>query len=86
MKINFKELEVKSISGKVTKVDSREGIAEIIYDQTHGLKYKLLAERIYKSTGVMELDDTELSTLNSLLETDFFVNKITDAIRDNLIK
>ena len=86
MKINFKELEVKSISGKVTKVDRREGIAEIIYDQTNGLKYKLLAERIYKSTGVMELDDTELSTLNSLLETDFFVNKITDAIRDNLIK
>ena len=86
MKINFKELEVKSLSGKVTKVDSREGIAEIIYDQTHGLKYKLLAERIYKSTGVMELDDTELNTLNSLLDTDFFVNKITDAIRDNLIK
>ncbi|WP_059026749.1 hypothetical protein [Gabonibacter massiliensis] len=86
MKINFEKLKVKSLSGVVTEIDSREGIAEIIYDQTHGLKYKLLAEKIYKSTGVLELDETELNTLNSLLDTDFFVNKITDAIRDNLVK
>ena len=86
MKINFEKLKVKSLSGVVTEIDSREGIEEIIYDQTPGLKYKLLAEKIYKSTGVLELDETELNTLNSLLDTDFFVNKITDAIRDNLVK
>ena len=46
--INFEFLELKSLSGKVEVANIKEDLAELIYSRFGGLKYKLLAEKIYK--------------------------------------
>ena len=80
IKINFKELNLYSLSGEVKEMDTREAIGELIYSGTNGIGYKLLAEKIYKSDG--EVDENEVKLLVRLLDGDFFTNKLTDAIRD----
>lgn len=84
MKINFKELETRALSGNVSTGDARELVGELIYSGANGLKYKMLAEKIYKSDGEIELDEKEVGLLNNLLDQDFFTSRLTDAIRDNL--
>lgn len=81
-KINFKKLRLTSLSGEVKEMDSREAIGEMIYSGAHGIGYKLLAEKVYKSEGEIELDEKERDLLEKLLDNDFFPNKLTDAIRD----
>lgn len=63
-------------------MDTREAIGELIYSGTNGIGYKLLAEKIYKSGGEIELDENEVKLLVRLLDGDFFTNKLTDAIRE----
>ena len=82
IKINFEFLKLKSLSGEVKEMDTREAIGELIYSSTNGIGYKLLAEKIYKSGGEIELDENEVKLLGRLLDGDFFTNKLTDAIRD----
>ena len=82
IKINFEFLKLKSLSGEVKEMDTRESIGELIYSGTNGIGYKLLAEKIYKSCGEIELDENEVKLLVRLLDVDFFTNKLTDAIRD----
>lgn len=84
VKINFEELRIPSLSGEIKKMDSREAIGELIYSGANGIGYKLLAEKIYKSQGEIELDDNEIKLLENLLDQDFFTNKITDAIRESM--
>ncbi len=84
IKINFKELNLYSLSGEVKKMDTREAIGELIYSGTNGIGYKLLAEKIYKSGGEIELDENEVKLLVRLLDGDFFTNKLTDAIREHV--
>ena len=43
VKINFKELNLTSLSGEVKEMDTREAIGELIYSGTNGIGYKLLA-------------------------------------------
>ena len=81
IKINFEFLKLKSLSGEVKEMDTREAIGELIYSSTNGIGYKLLAEKIYKSGGEIELDENEGKLLERLLDSDFFTNKLTDAIR-----
>ena len=71
IKINFEKLKLTSLSGEV-----------LIYSGANGIGYKLLAEKIYKSKGEVELDENEGKLLVHLLDSDFFTNKLTDAIRD----
>ena len=80
--INFKKLKLTSLSGEVKEMDTREAVGELIYSGANGIGYKLLAEKIYKSDGEVELDENEGKLLVRLLDSDFFTNKLTDAIRD----
>ena len=84
IKINFKILNLTSLSGEVKEMDTREAIGELIYSSTNGIGYKLLAEKIYKSCGEIELDENEVKLLVRLLDGDFFTNKLTDAIREHV--
>lgn len=81
-KINFEFLELKSLSGFVEVANVKESLAELIYSRLGGLKYKLLAEKIYKSRGNCELDDNEVELLKELAspESEFFSNKLSDAL------
>lgn len=82
IKINFKKLKLTSLSGEVKEMDTREAVGELIYSGANGIGYKLLAEKIYKSDGEVELDENEGKLFVRLLDSDFFANKLTDAIRD----
>ena len=63
-------------------------VADTIYSRCGGLKYKLLAEKIYKSPSPCELDDTEVELFKNLVspESDLFSNKVSDALRELLEK
>lgn len=86
--LNFKNLQLKSISGLITELDLREVIAEQIYSKLGGIKFKLLAEKIYKSEGDFQIDDKEEEAIKALVSDDseFFNNKVADAIREQLNK
>lgn len=83
-KVNFEFLELKSLSGKVEVANLKEFIADQIYSMCSGLKYKLLAEKIYKSPSPCELDDEEVKSLLKLsnIESGVFSNKVADALRE----
>lgn len=83
--VNFKELKVKSISGKETIVDARELVAEQIYANTGGLKWKLLAEKIYKDE-LCVFNDEEWSLFQKAIdpENGLFNCKMMDAIEANI--
>ncbi len=87
-KINFEFLELKSLSGKPEVANVKEMVADTIYSRCGGLKYKLLAEKIYKSPSPCELDDTEVELFKNLVspESDLFSNKVSDALRELLEK
>ena len=87
-KVNFEFLELKSLSGKVEVANVKEDLAELIYSRLGGLKYKLLAEKIYKSESPCELDDSEVEILKQLVSSDsgLFSNKLADALRELLEK
>lgn len=85
-KINFKELRLKSISGKEMIVDAREAVADQIYGNMGGIKCKLLAEKIFKSE-VCVFEDDEWKVFERTLdpEIEFFNAKLRDAIESNII-
>ena len=87
-KLNFKELELKSLGGTLVKVDQRHFIGEMIYANSGGLGYKLLAEKIYRSEGEIELTDAEIKEFSPFFEgeTQMLSNKIADAIKAQLEK
>lgn len=78
--VNFKELELRSLSGETEKADAREFLGEMIYARVPGLRAKLLAEKIYKSCGDVELSDEEEGALREIAESGLFSGKLCDAI------
>lgn len=77
---------MKSLSGQSEVANIKESMAELIYSRMGGLKWKLLAEKIYKSPSPCELDDNEVGLLEQLVtpESEFFSNKLSDALRELL--
>ena len=87
-KINFEFVVMKTISGKEEVGNIKENVAESIYARCSGLKYKLLAEKIYKSPSPCELEDVEVELLAKLanMESGIFSNKVSDTLRELLEK
>ena len=81
-KINFEYLKFKSLSGKVEVANIKEELAEIIYYRFGGLKYKLLAEKIYKSPSPCEFDKGDIELLKGMVspEASYLPNKVSDAL------
>jgi len=82
VKINFEFVVMRTISGKEEVANIKELVAESIYASCSGLKYKLLAEKIYKSPSPCELEDEEVKLLVRLasMESGIFSNKVSDAL------
>lgn len=82
--VNFKELELKSLSGRTEVADVRELLGEVIYARMSGLRNKLLAEKIFKSDGDCELTDEEEGALREIAGGDMFPGKLSDALLEAL--
>lgn len=84
--INFEFVELKTISGKKEVANIKENVAESIYARCSGLKCKLLAEKIYKSTSPCKLEDEEVKLLANLsdMEAGVFCNKIAETLSELL--
>ena len=82
VKINFEFVVMRTSSGKEDVGNIKELVAESIYASCSGLKYKLLAEKIYKSPSPCELEDEEVKLLARLasIESGIFSNKVSDAL------
>ena len=82
IKINFEFVVMKTISGNEEVGNIKELVAESIYARCGGLKYKLLAEKIYKAPSPCELEDEEVELLARLAraESGIFSNKVADAL------
>ena len=87
-KVNFEFVMMKTISGKEEVANIKELVAESIYASCSGLKYKLLAEKIYKSPSPCELEDEEVELLAKLanMESGIFSNKVSDTLTSLLEK
>ena len=83
-KINFRALPVYTGIAKKEQVrmDVAESLADYIYQKVPGLVAHVLSEKIYKSTGEIELTDQER---NILLQVSLQMpGAFTDAIKENL--
>ena len=85
MIVDLDRLEVKSLSGVSKFMSVRETLAELIYERMGGLKFKLLAEKIYKESPC-DLSDEEVSILKSFAshENGILSSKMSDAIINTL--
>ena len=85
MIVDLDNLEVKSLSGVSKFMSVRETLAELIYERMGGLKFKLLAEKIYKESPC-DLSDEEVNILKSFASHDSGIlsAKISDAIINTL--
>ena len=79
-KVNFKQLELRSLSGEREEADVRDFVGEMVYARVPGLGAKLLAEKIYKSDGEIELSEEEEGVLKGIAEGGLFSGKLSDAI------
>ena len=83
-KVNFKELRLRGLSGAEEVADAREFLGEMIYARVPGLRAKLLAEKIYRSTGECELTDEEEGALREVAGSGLFPGKLSDALIEAL--
>ena len=81
-KINFKEFQIQEnlFSDTKTLVDLREGISNVVYKNSQGIKGLDLALKIYKSDGEIEFNDDELQIIKNISE--ICIAPITKAIQD----
>lgn len=85
MEVNFEKLEIRSLSGRAQLVNIRESLAEHIYERMGGLKYKLLAEKIYKESPC-DLSDSEIELLKNVVNHDnpLLSSKMVDGILNTI--
>lgn len=69
-KINFKEFALKKgiATDDVIILDVRETFADLIYNNTSGIKALSLAQKIYKSEGLTDFDEDEIGTIMGIAE------------------
>lgn len=84
MKINFKELEIKTSfkSNEKVKVDSREAFANILYSKVNGIAALTLAQKIYNSDGEEEYNDSEISIIKNCAEN-YTIPAVIEALNFN---
>lgn len=82
--VNFKEFELRGLSGRTEVADVREFLGEAVYARVPGLRAKLLAEKIYKSDGDVELSEDEEAVLKEVAEGGLFSGKLSDALLESL--
>lgn len=86
VKVNF---EVFPIYEDITKqntiaCDIRKGLGNNIYMGMPGIEAHLLAEKIYKSEGEIELDETECAVIDR--STGLFTGSFADSWKDYVLR
>lgn len=72
MHMNFKQFNYKAnLKGDIVEVDLTEVLGEQIYQRGKTLKEKILAEKIYKSDGEIELTEEEKELIRSFAPSFF---------------
>lgn len=86
MKINFRKFPMYANIRKdmVVERDIAEEYADSIYRNIPGISAHVLAEKIFRSTGETELDDTEVDTILSSI--DLFPGVFADSMKDYIGK
>ena len=84
--LNFKELEVYINFAKTESkvIDIRESTADFIYQNYPRMRYKELAEKIFRSDGPFEIDEAEEELLRQIIQGDALVMSVTEAIENQL--
>lgn len=86
LKVDFRAFP---IYGDITKenmiaCDIRKGLGNSLYLGMSGIEAHLLAEKIYKSNGEIELDETECSVISGSLH--LFNGSFADSWNDYVLK
>ena len=62
----------------IVEIDTREQLADVIYNNVNGIAALTLAQKIYKSEGETEYDEREIKTLTEVVDNICF-DAIVDA-------
>ncbi len=86
VKVNFGEFPIYGDITKKTLVacDIRQGLANNLYMLVPGIEAHVLAEKIYKSNGEIELNETECSVIDGSLN--LFNGSFADSWSDYVLK
>ena len=52
----------------IVEIDTREQLADVIYNNVNGIAALTLAQKIYKSEGETEYDEREIKVLNEVID------------------
>ena len=79
-KIDFQHFRIANgiKNDVIVEIDTREQLADVIYNNVSGIAALTLAQKIYKSEGETEYDEMEIKTLTEVVDNICFA-AIVDA-------
>ena len=69
-KIDFQHFRVANgiKNDVIVEIDTREQLADVIYNNVNGIAALTLAQKIYKSDGETEYDESEVKVLTEVID------------------
>ena len=69
-KIDFQHFRIANgiKQDTIVEIDTREQLADVIYNNVNGIAALTLAQKIYKSDGETEYDDSEVKVLTEVID------------------
>lgn len=79
-KIDFQHFRIANgiKNDVIVEIDTREQLADVIYNNVNGIAALTLAQKIYKSDGETEYDESEVKVLTEVIDNICFA-AIVDA-------
>ena len=69
-KIDFQHFRISNgiKNDVIVEIDTREQLADVIYNNVNGIAALTLAQKIYKSEGETEYDEREIKVLTEVID------------------
>lgn len=69
-KIDFQHFRIANgiKNDVIVEIDTREQLADVIYNNVNGIAALTLAQKIYKSDGETEYDESEVKVLTEVID------------------
>lgn len=69
-KIDFQHFRIANgiKNDVIVEIDTREQLADVIYNNVNGIAALTLAQKIYKSEGETEYDESEVKVLTEVID------------------
>ena len=69
-KIDFQHFRIANgiKNDVIVEIDTREQLADVIYNNVNGIAALTLAQKIYKSEGEIEYDEREIKVLTEVID------------------